>query len=116
MAGARSRNRSQARPSPYLRPPTVTPTTVRSPLAGVAQSNVIPAAAEATLDIRLTSGPDESAISAEIDRFCREAAARTAGVTVDWRPINGYRLAPRGGRKEPPVQAIAAAVEEGTAR
>jgi len=110
------RLRRLCRPSPYLRPPTVTPTTVRSPLAGVAQSNVIPAAAEATLDIRLTSGPDESAIWAEIDRFCREAAARTAGVTVDWRPINGYRLATRVDRKEPLVKAIAAAVKEVTAR
>jgi len=108
------RLRRLCRPSPYLRPPTVTPTTVRSPLAGVAQANVIPAAAEATLDIRLTSGPDETAIAAEIDRFCREASARTEGVTVDWRPVNGYRLATRVERSEPLVRAMAGAVREVT--
>jgi len=108
------RLRRLCRPSPYLRPPTVTPTTVRSPLAGVAQANVIPAAAEATLDIRLTSGPDETAIAAEIDRFCREASARAEGVTVDWRPVNGYRLATRVERSEPLVRAMAGAVREVT--
>src|SRR5437899_800300 len=82
------RLRRLCRPNPYPRPPTVPPTTVLSPLAGVARANVIPAAAAATLDLRLTSGPDETAIAAEIDRFCREASARTEGVTVDWRPVN----------------------------
>jgi succinyl-diaminopimelate desuccinylase len=110
------RLRRLCRRSPYLRPPTVTPTTVRSPLAGVAQSNVIPAAAEATLDIRLTSGPDEATIAAEIDRFCREAAEGTPGVTVDWQPVNGFRMATRVERSEPLVKAMAAAVREVTGR
>lgn len=110
------RLRRLCRPSAYLRPPTVTPTTVRSPLAGVAQSNVIPAAAEATLDIRLTSGPAESVISAEIDRFCREAAALAPGIAVEWRPINGFRMATRVKRSEPLVKAMAEAVREVTGR
>src|SRR5262249_56484049 len=106
--------RRLCRPSPYLRPPTVTPTIVRSPLAGVAQANVIPAAAEATLDIRLTSGPDESAIAGEIDRFCREATSQTEGVSVEWRPVNGYRPATRGERSRPLGKARAGAGREGT--
>ena len=108
------RLRRLCRPSPYLRPPTVTPTTVRSPLAGVAQANVIPAGAEATLDIRLTAGPDEPAIAAEIDRFCLEAAGSVPGVTIDWRPVNGFRMATRVERSEPLVKAMAAAVKEVT--
>jgi len=108
------RLRRLCRRSAYLRPPTVTPTTVRSPLAGVAQSNVIPAAAEATLDIRLTSGPDEPAITAEIDSFCREAAAKTPGVAVSWKAVNGFRMATRVERSEPLVKAMSAAVKEVT--
>src|SRR5262249_7749742 len=110
------RLRRLCRRSPYLRPPTVTPTTARSPLVGVAQPNVIPAAAEATLDIRLTAGPDEAAVTAEIDQFCREAGALIPGVSVDWKPISGVRLATRVERSEPLVKAMMAAVKDVTGR
>ena len=110
------RLRRLCRRSRHLRPPTVTPTTARAPVAGVAQPNVIPATAEATLDIRLTAGPDEAAVTAEIDRFCQEAGTLTPGVSVEWTPISGVRLATRVPRSEPLVQAMIAAVREVTGR
>lgn len=110
------RLRRLCRPSRYLRPPTVTPTVVRSPLQGAPQANVIPSAAEATLDIRLTPGPDEDAIWSEIDRACRAAARRTAGTTVEWQAPAGIRLATRVSRREPLVAAMSAAVRQVTGR
>jgi succinyl-diaminopimelate desuccinylase len=102
--------------SRHLRPPTVTPTIVRAPLSGVAQSNVIPGAAEATLDIRLTPGPAEDVIAAEIDAACRRAARMCDGTTIEWRPVNGFRLATRVEKDEALVQAMVRGVREATGR
>ncbi|PYM16191.1 MAG: hypothetical protein DMD81_13225 [Candidatus Rokuibacteriota bacterium] len=102
--------------SRYLRPPTVTPTVVRSPAHGVAQSNVIPSAAEATLDIRLTPGLDEPTLQEAIETMCRDVASGCPGVTVDWKPVNGYRLATRVEREEPLVAAMTKAVRQATGR
>src|SRR5262249_39326062 len=77
------RLRRLCRRSPHLRPPTVTPTVVRGPAEGLPQSNVIPAAAEVVLDVRLTPGPDAEAVAAEIDAACRAVAEAHAGITVD---------------------------------
>jgi succinyl-diaminopimelate desuccinylase len=65
------RLRRLCRRSPHLRPPTVTPTVVQAPVQGVAQSNVIPSTAQATLDVRLTPGPDGDAVAKEIDLTCQ---------------------------------------------
>lgn len=108
--------RRQSRPSRYLRPPTVTPTVFRGPVRGVAQSNVIPSAAEATLDIRLTPGPDEAAVAAEVERACARAAERHPGVSVTWRALNGFRLATRVERSEALVRAMVRGVREATGR
>jgi succinyl-diaminopimelate desuccinylase len=102
--------------SKHLRPPTVTPTIVRAPLSGVPQSNVIPAGAEATLDIRLTPGPDEDGIAAEIDAACRRAAAACDGVSIEWRPANGYRLATRVEKDETLVKSMMKGVRQATGR
>jgi succinyl-diaminopimelate desuccinylase len=102
--------------SKHLRPPTVTPTIVRAPLSGVPQSNVIPAGAEATLDIRLTPGPDEDVIAAEIDAACRRAAAACKDVSIEWRPANGYRLATRVEKDETLVKAMMKGVRQATGR
>jgi succinyl-diaminopimelate desuccinylase len=110
------RLRRLGRRSRYLRPPTVTPTIVQAPLHGLAQPNVIPAAAEATLDIRLTPGPDERTVAAEIDRLCREASAAVPGVTVEWRAVNGFRMPTRVDRREPLVAAVVRAVRQVTGR
>ena len=100
--------------SRYLRPPTVTPTVIAAPVKGVPQSNVIPALAQATLDVRLTPGPEADAVAKEIDEACRRAAQACAGSTVDWEPVNGFRLATRVDRSEPLVRAMARAVRRAT--
>ena len=102
--------------SRYLKPPTVTPTIVRSPLGGVPQANVIPATAEVVLDVRLTPGPDAGTVAAEIDRACRAAADAVPGVSVEWKPVNGFRSATRVERGEPLVRAMTWAVKAATGR
>ncbi|MBI1733837.1 MAG: M20 family metallopeptidase [Candidatus Rokubacteria bacterium] len=102
--------------SRFLRPPTVTPTVVRAPAHGLPQSNVIPSVAEATLDIRLTPGPDEAAITAAVNETFAEAARAIPGATIEWRPVNGFRLATKVDRKEPLVRAMARGVRKATGR
>ena len=102
--------------SRYLKPPTVTPTVVMAPVAGVPQSNVIPATAQATLDVRLTPGPDADAVAKEIDEACRRAADACPGVSVEWAPINGFRMATKVERSEPLVRAMVSAVRRATGR
>jgi succinyl-diaminopimelate desuccinylase len=112
----RGRMAHGAMPEAGANPLTATPTVVRSPLEGVAQSNVIPAAAEVVLDVRLTPGPDPATVSAEIERACRAAADAVPGVSVEWRPVNGFRPATRVSRDEPLVRAMMAAVRTVTGR
>ena len=110
------RLRKLCRKSPHLRPPTVTPTIVRAPVQGVEQSNVIPSGARLLLDVRLTPGPDEAAVTREIDTACRQAMARCPGSTIEWAPVNGFRLATRVERSEPLVRAMVAGVRRATGR
>jgi succinyl-diaminopimelate desuccinylase len=102
--------------SRYLRPPTVTPTVVQAPVQGVPQSNVIPSTAHATLDVRLTPGPDAAAVGKEIDEACRRAMDACPGTRVEWQPLNGYRLATRVDRSEPLARAMAWAVRNVTGK
>ncbi len=102
--------------SRYLRPPTVTPTVVQAPVRGVPQSNVIPSTAHATLDVRLTPGPDADAVGKEIDEACRRAMDACPGTRVEWQPLNGYRLATRVDRSEPLARAMAWAVRRATGK
>jgi len=110
------RLRRLCRRSRHLKPPTVTPTVVRGPVDGLPQANVIPATAEVVLDVRLTPGPDAQTITAEIDAVCRTVADAHRGVTVDWRPINGFRSATEVSRSEPLVRSMVAAVKTATGR
>ncbi|HEV8141407.1 MAG TPA: M20 family metallopeptidase [Methylomirabilota bacterium] len=102
--------------SRYLRPPTVTPTIVKAPVQGVPQPNVIPATAEATLDIRLTPGPDADGVAAEIEAACRRAATACPDATLEWRPLNGYRLATRVDKDEALVRAMMKGVRQATGK
>ncbi len=110
------RLRRRSTRSRHLRPPTVTPTIVGAPIDGVAQPNVIPSTAGATLDVRLTPGPDADAVRAEIDALCRQAESRCPGVRVEWSAVNGFRPATRVERDEPIVAAMEAAVKTVTGR
>ena len=108
--------RRLCRRSPHLRPPTVTPTIVQAPVQGVPQSNVIPSVAQATLDVRLTPGPDGDAVAKEIDVACQRAMDAVPGATVEWQPVNGFRLATRVERSEPLVRAMVRGVRQATGR
>jgi len=115
---AERRIRRRCERSRHLRPPTVTPTIVQSPPAGVGvpQSNVIPAIAELTLDVRVTPGIDADGLREELEALCRAGESACAGVEVEWAPINPFRLATRVDRGEPLVQAMLGAVKAATGR
>jgi succinyl-diaminopimelate desuccinylase len=102
--------------SRHLRPPTVTPTIIQGPPPGVGvpQSNVIPALAEATFDIRLTPGVGADDIHAELEAICRDAAAAQAGLKVEWEPVNAFRLATKVDRSEALVEAMVRGVKQAT--
>ena len=104
--------------SRHLRPPTVTPTIIQGPPAnvGVPQSNVIPAVAETTFDIRLTPGVGADDIRAELEAICRDVAEAQPGLKVEWEPVNAFRLATRVDRAEALVQAMIRGVMQATKR
>lgn len=112
------RLRKQCERSRYLKPPTVTPTVVQAPPrgAGAPQSNVIPAVAEATLDVRLTPGISADAIHAELESLCREAQTALPGAKIEWEPINALRLATRVDKSEAVVQAMIHGVRKAAGR
>lgn len=112
------RLRRRCEKSRYLKPPTVTPTIIQGPPRGVGvpQSNVIPAAAEMTLDVRLTAGIGADGIQAEMEAVCRKACEAHPGVKIEWEPANPPRFATRVDRSEPLVQAMVRAVRQATGR
>ena len=116
--GLERRLRKVCEKSRYLRPPTVTPTIVQGPPArvGVPQSNVIPAVAEATFDIRLTPGIGEDGVRAELEEICRQAAAAQPGVKIEWEPVNAFRLATKVDRAEALVEAMVRGVKQAARR
>jgi succinyl-diaminopimelate desuccinylase len=116
--GLERRLRKVCEKSRYLRPPTVTPTIVQGPPArvGVPQSNVIPAVAEATFDIRLTPGIGEDGVRAELEEICRQAAAAQPGVKIEWEPVNAFRLATKVERAEARVEAMVRGVKQAARR
>ena len=102
------RLRKQCERSRYLKPPTVTPTILQGPPRGVGapQSNVIPATAELTLDVRLTPGIGAEAVQSELEALCRAAEAAVPGVKLEWEAVNAFRLATRVEKSEALVQAM----------
>jgi succinyl-diaminopimelate desuccinylase len=116
--GLERRLRRVCEKSRYLKPPTVTPTIIQGPPPGVGvpQSNVIPAVAETTFDIRLTPGIGADGIRAELEAICREAAAAQPGIKVEWEPVNAFRLATKVDRTEHLVEAMVRGVKQATRR
>jgi succinyl-diaminopimelate desuccinylase len=112
------RLRRRAERSRYLRPPTVTPTVMQGPAlgTGLPQSNVIPALAEMTLDIRLTAGIGADDILAEMEQLCVRAAEAHPGAKVEWEPVNEFRLATRVERSEALVQSMIRGVRQALGR
>jgi succinyl-diaminopimelate desuccinylase len=104
--------------SRHLRPPTVTPTIIQAPARGVGvpQSNVIPAVAEMTLDLRLTAGIDAEGLRAELETVCRKAELAHPGVKVEWEPVNSFRLATRVDKSEALAQAMFRGAREATGK
>jgi succinyl-diaminopimelate desuccinylase len=111
------RLRKACEKSRHLKPPTVTPTIIQGPppKVGVPQSNVIPAVAETTFDIRLTPGITPDDIRAELDAVCH-AAAGQSGLKVEWEPVNAFRLATKVDPSEALVQAMIRGVKQATKR
>jgi succinyl-diaminopimelate desuccinylase len=112
------RIRRRCERSPYLRPPTVTPTIIQAPPKGVGvpQSNVIPAFGEMTLDVRVTPGIGADALHAELEALCRAGEKAVPGLKVEWEPVNPFRLATKVDKSEPIVQAMIAGVKKATGR
>jgi len=94
----------------------VTPTIVQGPPRGVGapQSNVIPALAEMTLDVRLTPGIDAEGMRGELEALCRKAEAAVPGVKLEWEPVNAFRLATSVDKAEPIAQAMMHGVRKAT--
>jgi len=117
-AGLQKRLRKRCERSRYLRPATVTPTIIQGPPSGVGvpQSNVIPALAELTLDIRVTAGIDADGIRGELEQLCARAAQTHPGAKVEWELVNPFRLATRVDRAEPVVRSMVRGVRQATGR
>jgi len=111
-----TRLRRQCQKSRYLKPPTVTPTIIQGPPRGVGvpQSNVIPAVAEMTLDVRLTPGIGSEGVQAEIEALCRQAEIAVPGVKIEWEAVNAFRLATKVERSEILVRAMIYGVRKAT--
>jgi succinyl-diaminopimelate desuccinylase len=118
VPGLERRIRRRCERSPYLRPPTVTPTIIQAPPKGVGvpQSNVIPAFGEMTLDVRVTPGIGAEELHAELETLCRAGERAVPGLKVEWEPVNAFRLATKVDRGEPLVQAMIAGVRAATGR
>jgi succinyl-diaminopimelate desuccinylase len=119
LAGLPGVERRLARAAPrsrYLGRPYVTPTHIRAPLAGLAQSNVIPSGAELVLDVRLVPGVAPEAALGALETLARLAESRCPGTKVEIEPVEPPRPATRVASDEPVVAALAWAVRAVTGR
>jgi succinyl-diaminopimelate desuccinylase len=102
--------------SRFLGVPHVTPTMARAPMGHIAQNNVIPAAAELRLDVRLTPGLEPGGVLEAIEALARETEGRCPGTRLVTEPIEPPRPATRVGRGEELVKALEWAVRRVSGR
>jgi succinyl-diaminopimelate desuccinylase len=102
--------------SRFLGVPHVTPTMARAPMGHIAQNNVIPAAAELRLDVRLTPGLEPGGVLEAIEALARETEGRCPGTRFVTEPIEPPRPATRVARGEELVKALEWAVRRVTGR
>jgi succinyl-diaminopimelate desuccinylase len=114
--GLARRLRRLCQRSRYLRPPTVTPTVLQAPIAGVPQPNVIPSGSEVILDVRLTPGIDADGVGRELADLCRRVEAAHPGVRIEWEPLGDLRPPTRVSKEEPLVRALVSAVRRVTGK
>jgi succinyl-diaminopimelate desuccinylase len=107
---AERRIRRGVRRSRFLGVPHVTPTAAMAPVGHVAQNNVIPAAAEVRLDVRLTPGLEADVVLAALEELGREVERRCPGTRLVVETVEPARPATRVARDEAVVRALAWAV------
>ena len=116
VPGLERRVRRGASRSRFLGRPHVTPTICRAPVAGVAQPNVIPSAAEVTLDVRLVPGLEPETVVTALEALARATERTLPGIKVVLEVPEPPRPATRVSRTEPVVQALAWAARAVTGR
>jgi succinyl-diaminopimelate desuccinylase len=110
------RVRRGVRRSRFLGVPHVTPTIARAPVGHIAQNNVIPAAAELRLDVRLTPGLEPGRALGAIEDLARDTERRCPGTRVTVELVEPPRPATRVERGEPVVKALEWAVRRAGGR
>jgi succinyl-diaminopimelate desuccinylase len=92
-------------PHPFLGLPWLTPTILRSPVAGEAQLNVMPDTAYAALDVRTVPGQDHDALYGRLRGEADRVAAATPGlgIDLDWFESRPWTETPPG---DPLVRAL----------
>ncbi len=103
--------------SAFLGQPSITPTVLMSPVcnAGEPQNNVMPAASECTLDIRLIPGQDPDWIAAQLEKMVAAACAVDPRLSYDFQVIE-VRHATKTDREHPVVTTLASAYSDLTAQ
>jgi succinyl-diaminopimelate desuccinylase len=92
----------------HLGQPSITPTIVRSPMAGEPQKNVMPGAAEVMLDFRLVPGQDPEGLARQVEAMLRAVTAVDARLDYELEIIE-IRHPTFTDPQEPIVQALAEA-------
>ena len=91
---------------------SVTPTIVRSPLAGEPQRNVIPSAAEMMLDVRLIPGLTPTRVLRDLRALCARLAQLRHGLRARLEVVEPPRPSTRLERRAPIARAVARAYRE----
>lgn len=95
----------------FLGQPSITPTILRSPCAGEAQNNVMPSAAETTLDFRLIPGQDPEWLAAQIEKMLNAVTAVDERLSYQMEVLE-VRHPTSTDRAEPVVTTLASAYED----